>query len=282
MKFSFWHWSLAGAALVGLVAWQTVAAGRGALALPDSAATAAMSPLQRALRGGGDYLSDVGRVLVGRDALTAENARLQTELAQTQGRNARLENLQRENEELRALLKMPDLPGGQTLTAQVISADTSPLARRLTLNVGTRAGVAPKDVVYCPQGVVGQVTQVGALTCVVTLLIDREGAAGARVARSGAQGMVMGDGSRVAPLAYLPYSADVREGDVVITSGLSRDRGAIFPPGLVIGRIKSIEKNRVTSQQSALVEPSVPYESLAAVKVRVGAGAPRRIDFSAP
>lgn len=263
---------MAGAALVGLVAWQTAAASRGALALPDGAATAALSPLQRALRGGGAYLGDVGRVLVGRDNLARENARLQTELAQARGDNARLLALQRENEELRGLLQTPDVPGGQTLAAQVVSSDTSPLSRRLILNVGARQKVRPKDVVYCAQGVVGQVTQVGPLTSVVTLLIDREGALGGRIARSGAQGVVMGDGSGVARLDYLSFGADVKPGDVVVTSGLSRDRGAIFPPGLVIGRVKSIEKNRVTSGQSATVEPSVPFESIATVKVRVGAG----------
>ena len=272
MRLSFWHWGLAGAALIGLVAWQTAAAGRNALALPDSAATAALSPLQRTLRGGGAYLSDVGRVIVARDDLAARNARLQRELDETQSQNARLLRLERENLELRALLQMPNLPGGKTLAAQVVSADTSALSRRLTLNVGARQGVREKDVVYCPQGVVGQVSQVGQLTCGVTLLIDREGGFGARVSRSGAQGVVTGDGSRLARLDYLAYGADVRAGDSVVTSGLVSGRGAIFPPGLVIGRVQKIEKNRVTSQQSATIEPAVPFASLSLVKVRVGAG----------
>ena len=262
-----------GAALVGLVAWQTAAASRGAMALPDGAATAALSPLQRGLRGAGDYLSDVGRVVVRRDDLASENARLKDDLARALGDNARLLALQRENEELRGLLQTPDLAGGQILAARVVSADTSPLSRRLILNVGARQNVRPKDVVYCAQGVVGQVTQVGPLTCVVTLLIDREGALGGRIARSGAQGVVMGDGSGLARLDYLAFGADVESGDVVVTSGLSRDRGAIFPPGLVIGKIKSVEKDRVTSKQIAVVEPAVPFESISAVKVRVNAGA---------
>ena len=272
MRISFWHLLLAGGLLVGLVAWQTAAASRGAMALPDGAATAALSPLQRGLRGGGAYLSDVGRVLVRRDDVLSENARIKAELAQAQGDNARLLSLQRENDELRGLLQVPALPGGRTLTAQVVSAGTSPLARRLILNVGARAGVRAKDVVTCAQGVVGQVTQTGPLTCVVTLLIDREGALGAKLARGGGQGVVSGDGSSLARLNYLPFGADVRAGDIVVTSGLSRDRGAIFPPGLVIGRVKQVEKNRVTSQQTATVEPAAPFESLSLVKVRVGAG----------
>ena len=269
MRYSPWHWALGAVVLAGVVAWQTVAAGRGAMALPDSAASAALSPLQIGLRAGGDYLSDVGHVIVRRDDLAAQNARLQTELEQTRAQNARLLSLSRENQELRALLKTPDLPGGATLSAPVVSSETSSLSRRLTLGVGARQGVQTRDVVYSAQGVVGQVTRVGEITCVVTLIIDREGALGARLGRSGAQGVVMGNGTRIARLDYLPYDADVREGDTVLSSGVAREQGAVFPPGLVIGRVQSIEKNRVTSQQSAAIEPAVPFESLSVVKVRL-------------
>ncbi len=269
MRISPWHWTLGAATLAILVAWQTVAAGRGALALPDSAATVGLSPLQIGVRAGGQYLSDVGHVIVRRDDLASQNARLQSELDESRAQNARLLGLSRENQELRALLKMPDLPGGVSITAPVISSETSPLSRRLTLGVGARAGVQTRDVAYSAQGVVGQVTRVGEMTSVVTLIIDRQGALGARVGRSGAQGVVTGDGSLLARLDYLPYDADVRAGDTVLSSGLARDSGAVFPPGLVIGRVRSVEKNRVTSQQSATIEPAVPFESLSVVKVRL-------------
>ncbi len=269
MRLTPWHWTLSAAALVGLVGWQTVAAGRGAMALPDSAATIGLAPLQIGLRAGGDYLADVGHVIIGRDDLASENARLHTEIDETRAQNARLLSLSRENEELRSLLKLPDLPGGASIIAPVVSSDTSSLSRRLTLGVGAAQGVQTRDVVYSAQGVVGQITRVGEMTSVVTLLIDREGALGARVGRSGAQGVVLGDGSRIARLDYLPYDADVREGDMVLSSGLAREQGAVFPSGLVIGRVRSVEKNRVTSQQSATLEPAVPFESLSAVKVRL-------------
>lgn len=269
MRISPWHWTLGAAALAGLVAWQTVAAGRGAMALPDSAATLGLSPLQIGARAGGQYLADIGHVIIRRDDLARENARLQSELDGARAQNARLLGLNRENEELRALLKIPDLPGGASLTVPVVSSDTSPLSRRLTLGVGAAQGVQTRDVVYSAQGVVGQITRVGEMTSVVTLLIDREGALGARIGRSGAQGVVLGDGSRLARLDYLPYDADVREGDVALSSGLARESGAVFPPGLVIGRVRSVEKNRVTSQQSATIEPAVPFESLSVVKVRL-------------
>ena len=269
MKTSFWRWTLGAAALIGLVGWQTVSAARGAMALPDNAATAALSPLQIGLRAGQNYLFDVGHVVMRRDDLASENARLRADLDASRAHNARLLSLSRENGELRALLQMPDVPGGASINAPVVSSQTSPLSRRLTLGVGARQGVQVRDVAYGAQGVVGQVTRVGEITCVVTLLIDREGALGARVARSGAQGVVVGDGSRIARLDYLPYDADVRAGDMVLSSGLARESGAVFPPNLVIGRVRSVEKDRATSQQSATIEPAVPFESLSVVKVRL-------------
>ena len=127
-----------------------------------------------------------------------------------------------------------------------------------------------RDVVYSAQGVVGQVTRVGEMTCVVTLLNrPRRRVGRARRAKSGAQGVVLGDGSRLARLDYLPYDADVRAGDTVLSSGLARESGAVFPPGLVIGRVRAVAKNRVTSQQSATIEPAAPFESLSVVKVRL-------------
>lgn len=269
MRFSSWSWALGAAALVGLVGWQTVATARGAMALPDSVASVALSPLQIGLRAGGAYLADIGHVIIRRDDLASENARLAVELDETRAQNARLLGLSRENQELRALLKVPDLPGGASMIAPVVSSDISPLSRRLTLGVGAAQGVQTRDVAYSAQGVVGQVTSVGEMTCVVTLIIDREGALGARVGRSGAQGVVLGDGSRLVRLDYLAYEADVREGDTVLSSGLAREQGAVFPPGLVIGRVRGIEKNRATSQQSATIEPAVPFESLSVVKVRL-------------
>lgn len=257
---------------VGLVGWQNAAASRGGVAAPAGVAAASLSPVQRALKASGAWLSDVGRVAVRRGDLASENARLQARVADLEGQNARLSRLRRENEELRRLLQMPKTDGGRAVAAEIVSYDATDFARRVTLNVGARAGVRPKDVVYCAQGLVGQVTQVAPLTCVVALLIDRElGRTGAMTARTFAKGVVQGTGERICKLSYLDFGADVREGDLVTTSGLLTGRGAIFPKGIVIGRVIKVEKDKTYSRQDAYLEPSAPFDRLSAVWVRVGA-----------
>ena len=268
---SWLRFSLAFAAIVGAIFWQNAAASRGQISPPFSATGAALSPFQSALNAAKDYFRNLGLAVVRRDE-SSEIANLRGEVANLHGQNQRLMRYRRENDELRALLKMPTLAGGKNLAAEVVSSAQSVLTRRLTLNIGSRAGVAPGNVVFCAQGVVGQITSVGLFTSVATPLIDRNGAIGALVSRSGVQGLVLGNGNRVAKLSYLNFDADVREGDVVLSSGLSNGKGAIFPRGLVIGRVLKIEKDRAYSRQEAFIEPSVPFDELSAVWVRVGGG----------
>ncbi len=255
-----------------LVAWQNSASSQGGVAAPNGAVSATLSPLQRTFKASGAYLSDVGRVIARRDDIAAQNSNLQARVADLEGQNARLTRLQRENQELRGLLRLPKIAGGRTVAAEIVSYDATDFARLVTLNVGARAGVRPKDVVYCAQGLVGQVSQVAPLTCVVTLLIDRDGRAGAMTSRTGAKGVVQGTGERVCKLSYLDFGADVREGDTIVTSGLLTGRGAIFPKGLVLGRVVKIEKDKAYSRQEAFIEPNVPFDRLSVVSVRVGAG----------
>ncbi len=256
----------------GVVAWQNSAASQGRVAAPVGAVAASLSPMQRLFKGSGAYFGDVGRVLVRRGDIASQNTQLSQRVADLEGQNARLSRLQNENRELRAQLGLPKIAGGRPVAAEIVSYDATDFARLVTLNIGARAGVKPKDVVYCAQGLVGQVVQVAPLTCVVTLLIDRDGRAGAMTSRTGAIGVVQGTGERVCKLSYLDFSADVREGDTVVTSGLLTGRGAIFPKGLVIGRVVKVEKDKAYSRQEAYLEPAVPFDKLSVVWVRVGAG----------
>lgn len=258
---------------LGLVGWQNRAIGQGRLDPVAGAGTALLSPFQRGLNGLGGYLSDVGSVVFRRGDLASQNARLQARLADVQGQNERLSRLQHENVELRALLQMPKPVAGRNVSADVISAARGDFTRRLVLSIGSRAGVHAKDFVFCAQGLVGQVSAVGPLSCVVIPIVDRDGGAGAFVARTGAQGLVVGNGSDTPKMLYLPFDADVRAGDLLLSSGAGQDEGAIYPRGLVVGRVLKIEKDRAFSRQNAFVAPAVIPENLGAAWVHLS-GAP--------
>jgi rod shape-determining protein MreC len=96
----------------------------------------------------------------------------------------------------------------------------------------------------------------------VQLLIDRNAAAGALVARSRAQGVVKGGGDDRLELQFVSEAADVVTGDLVVTSGIE----GIFPKGFTIGHVDAVEKTG-PSYKRISVKPAVNFSSLEEVLV---------------
>lgn len=253
-----------------LVWWQKNASRHGAMSAPASASLGAVGTTNRVLGGVGGWLGGVGHAIIGRGGLAQENVDLRARVTDLEGQNTRLTRYRLENDELRRLLKAPAAQGGRSIVANIVALDASNFTRRVTLDVGSRQGVRAKDVVYVAQGVAGQVVEVAPLTCVVLLLTDGDsGAIGATTSRTSAKGLLFGTGgARCRFEIFGSYYADVRSGDLVLTSGLSD----IFPRGLVLGRIVKIRRDKSYSRLTAEVEPAAPLDNLSSVLVRVGAG----------
>jgi len=253
-----------------LAVWSQRARGQGKVALPDSLALGLLRPAQKALTTVGDWFSDVGRVMLRRGDILQENAELRAHVADLENQRERLVRYQRENHELRQMLKMPQPANGRLIAAEVVSGDATDYARRVVINAGAPQGVRPKDVVFNGQGVIGQVIEVDEQygTSTVLLLTDRMSGVGAMVRRTAARGLLQGTGGSTCALTYLDWHADVREGDLIVTSGDSK----IFPKGLVLGRVLKVRKDKTYSQTSAEVDPAARLDQLSAVWVRVQAG----------
>lgn len=250
--------------------WHRMAASQSKISPPESVVFIALRWVQRPLSSVGDWFSDLGRTMFRRGGAIEENEELRGQVANLKGQTQRLLRYQRENDELRRLLKMPRPQGGTVVAADIVSLDATDYRRRITLNVGSRRGVRAKDVAFAAQGVVGQVVRVDAFTCDVLLLTDRDASVGAMTQRTSSRGVAQGTGQRNGEMTmnYLDYDSDVREGDLVVTSGDS----AIFPRGLVIGRVSQTRRDKGYSRLTARVDPAVPFDQLSAVYVRVGAG----------
>lgn len=253
-----------------LAGWHRVAARQGRISPPESAAFIAFRFVQRPLSIVGDWFSDLGRTMFRRGGTIEENETLRGQVANLKGQNQRLARYQRENDELRRLLKMPKPQGGTVVAADIVSLNATDYRQTITLNVGSRRGVRDKDAVFVAQGVVGQVGRVDAFTCDVLLLTDRIASVGAMTQRTLAGGLARGTGARNDELiiSYDNYNSDVREGDLIVTSGDSQ----IFPRGLVIGRVSQTQRDKAYSRLIARIEPAVPFDQLSTVYVRVGAG----------
>jgi rod shape-determining protein MreC len=200
-----------------------------------------------------------------------ENERLREEMAQLQVILQQERALAQQSRALEELLELRNEVQLDTTAAAVIASGASPEFRTVTVDKGTRHGVASDMAVIAPTGVVGRVIIPSARASKVQLLIDRNAAAGAVVERSRAQGVVVGTGGDRLRLEYVPATADVEVGDWVVTSGIegiypdALSSGS-YPRGFVIGQIESIQ--RAAGQFSAiLVRPAVDFATLETVLV---------------
>lgn len=256
--------------------WQNRAGRNEGFSAPAAVMFTALRPGQKVVLSVASWSSDVGRAMFRHKDIISQNKELEGRIADLQGQNLRLQRYRKENEELKKLLNTPQPAGGKPIAAQIISFDVSDYTQRIFLNIDQRQGVNAKDIVYTAHGVVGQVVNsehklLSFPTSEVLLLTDRRSGVGATIARSGAGGVVVGTGQGLCKLEYLDFHADVREGDVVLTSGLVVKNGGIFPKGLVIGRVSKIERDKTVSRLSALVVPEVPFQQLTTVWVRTQA-----------
>jgi rod shape-determining protein MreC len=178
--------------------------------------------------------------LARRNDLLKENARLQAEHLQLSSKLQKLESLQMENARLRALLESSVKVGDRVLEAELMNVDLDPYRHRVVLNKGSLNDVYLGQPILDAHGVMGQVTKVSPLTAEAMLITDPEHAIPVQVLRTGMRTLVVGTG---APdrleLPHLPDSADIRRGDLLVTSGL----GGRFPAGYHVGIVEEISTN---------------------------------------
>ncbi|MEI6334334.1 MAG: rod shape-determining protein MreC [Methylococcaceae bacterium] len=182
------------------------------------------------------YLVDLPTVLVDQAAdsvssyrtLKMENERLREDQLIHQTRLLKFEALEKENIRLRALLENSFKLGEQVLVAELLSVNMAPYEHIVVVNKGTRFGVHPQQPVLDANGVVGQVFRALPFTSEIMLITDPNHAIPVQVNRNGLLTIAVGSGqlNRLV-LPFLPSNADIRPGDLLITSGL----GGTFPQG---------------------------------------------------
>lgn len=204
-------------------------------------------------------------------SVAEENEALRAELRQLQEERARLLGVMQENARLRAMVGFAqEHPEFELVAARVVGRDLSPYFRVLTLRVERPdPRIEPGMPVLSAAGVVGRVGEVSRRSATVLLAVDPRSSIDVLVQRNRARGILRGSGyenSYQADLAYLLRREEVREGDLVVTSGAA-DR---FPSELVVGRIARIERQEHGLFQRVRVEPAVDFGRLEEVFILLG------------
>jgi rod shape-determining protein MreC len=230
--------------------------------LLESLTFGAFSEVQRLTTNGvGGVRTLWNRYLALRD-VEAENQALRRNVQDLQVKLQEERALAQRTETLRRLLELRERAGLETSAAEVIAAGASPDFRTMTIDKGASNGLERDMAVISPEGVVGRVILAGPRASKVQLIIDRNAAVGALIERSRAQGLVLGFGDNTLQMEYVPGTADVKPGDLVVTSGID----GIYPKGFVIGTVDAVDRGPGTFH-SITVQPAVDFSRLEEVLV---------------
>lgn len=191
-----------------------------------------------------------------------ENAALKQELQTLQVRFQQEHAEAQRTDNLRQLLELRERANLDTVAAEVIAGPADPDFRTVTIDKGSSEGLATDMAVISPAGVVGRVILPSRRASKVQLLIDRNAAAGALIERTRVQGVVMGLGDGSLKMQYVPGTADVKTGDLVVTSGID----GIYPKGFVIGTIDRADRG-LGAYSEITVRPAADFARLEEVLI---------------
>lgn len=172
-----------------------------------------------------------------RTELVAENEKLKTENLLLQGRMQKLAALTEQNVRLRELLNSSALVNEKVEVAELIGMDPNPFTHRIIINKGERDGVVLGQPVLDARGLMGQVVELMPYTSRVLLLTDSTHSIPVQVNRNGLRAIASGTGNpERLELRHVADTADIKEGDLLVSSGL----GQRFPAGYPVATVKEV------------------------------------------
>ena len=198
-------------------------------------------PVQWLVLQPGQVASSVGDYFQNLEQAQKDLQALQLKQLQQSARAQQVEQLLIENQNLRQLLDLKNTVATPSQVAEILFDVPDPYNQRIVIDKGQTKEVVMGSPVIDAGGVIGQVTRVYPLTAEVTLLTDRDQSIPVMNSRTGARNISSGNilsGTPLIELKFIPASADVKEGDLLTTSGID----GVYPAGLQVARISHIER----------------------------------------
>ena len=156
----------------------------------------------------------------------------------------RLRALEAENRQLRKLLgavkQIETKTAAKTVMAEILYTPRDPFSHKTTLNKGRQHNIQAGQIVVDDKGIIGQITQVSLWTSEVTLITDKDHSVPIQVVRNSLRSVISGAGkNNELELRYLSVNTDIRENDLLVTSGI----GGVYPPGIPVAKVTIIDRN---------------------------------------
>ncbi|MEX2474936.1 rod shape-determining protein MreC [Marinobacter sp.] len=174
-----------------------------------------------------------------REDLRAENEDLRARMLILERRALKYAALASENNELRRLMNSSDVLDDRVIVGEIVSVSPDPFSHEVVINKGSRDGVTVGQAILDANGLMGQVQQTSSFTSRILLVSDSSHAVPVEVVRNGLRAILLGNGDiNSLELVHVPDTADVREGDLLVSSGL----GGRFPKGYPVAEVAEITK----------------------------------------
>jgi rod shape-determining protein MreC len=188
----------------------------------------------------------------------AREREYQTRILELESKLLGYDELDRENQRLKKLLNFSLTIPCKTIGVRLIGEGSTPWRSVVLLDKGARRGIKADMALVAPEGLAGRVLEAGPLTSRAILLPDPDCRVSALTGTGRVQGVVTGTGTGLLRMKYLALDAEIAIGEEVITSGIE----SIFPKGIRIGKIESVEKDPDGLHLLATVRPSAPFSKL--------------------
>lgn len=237
----------------------------------EKALTQVTGPVQGAASRLLSGLSDVWNGYIALVGVADENVKLEGEVEALTAKSQRADILEVENAKLRALLEFKKTRRELvTIGAHVIGKNVSPYARvvRIAIDVDEHEGIAEGMPVIDSRGLVGRIASVSGSYAEVLLTVDPRSTVNVKVLGKGVTGTLTGTTSQYNYVSYFTYlhrAEPLAEGDLLVTSGHDK----VFPPGLPVGTIRSLDERQRDVEYELQVTPTVNFSDLDLVLVVV-------------
>ena len=202
-----------------------------------SALSVLVYPIQLTASVSAQSAARVSQLFSNENSLRRRYQRLRRENSLLLARLQKYEAVEAENARLRSLLRSAERVTDRAVVTELLAVHPEPSTRKITLNKGSNDGVYIGQPVIDAYGAMGQVTELGVFTATVTLITDASHAIPVQVNRNGL--LTIARGIPLPDRLFVPFvatSVDIREGDLLVTSGM----GGGFPAGYPVGEITSV------------------------------------------
>lgn len=187
-----------------------------------------------------------------------DNERLRERLVDANVKLSMLEEAGRENIRLRSVLGFEPPTGYSLLPAKVLAVTGDKVPTEAVINRGYLDGVTLSEPIINEEGLLGKIISVSHSYSTVQLLTDPLNRVAVRVAESREMGIAKYVMSQGLIVDNVPYQGDVKQGDLIISSGL----GGLYPPGLVVGTVIAVERPKSDPFLTVRLAPAADFNSL--------------------